>query len=139
MFEGHLGDKDADKQLNLMYLATLWRKASTISSEQDKRRARLEEDPDRIPEIQAQQYACMREAFVNKHRDFILTETREPHNKFIERLLRDYSVHSIVPYYPLGDVRLRSESIKVKKSFQTTGEFLLRVAHSEESSTVNNE
>eukprot|EP00971_Amphidinium_carterae_P275780 5472335-Amphidinium_carterae.1 len=63
MFEGHLGDKDADKQLNLMYLATLWRKASTISSEQDKRRARLEEDPDRVPEIQAQQYASMREAF----------------------------------------------------------------------------
>eukprot|EP00971_Amphidinium_carterae_P206325 4094231-Amphidinium_carterae.1 len=78
-----LGGSDAVRTMNLMFLCTVWRKASNLSAELDKRRARMEEEPDSVPEIQFQDYAQMRACFLAKHKDFILTEQREPHKKYM--------------------------------------------------------
>eukprot|EP00971_Amphidinium_carterae_P342341 6481617-Amphidinium_carterae.3 len=134
-----LGDSAQKRLLNLVFLATVWRKCVNLSSRLDKRKVRMEEDPDKVPAIQAQDYAQMRTVFLTRHKDFILTEQREPHKKFVEKLLRDVGLHGVVPFYELGDVRLRSEHIKERKSIATTTDFLLKVAKADEPTQVISE
>eukprot|EP00971_Amphidinium_carterae_P326758 6457758-Amphidinium_carterae.1 len=123
----------------MVFLSTVWRKCVNLSSELDKRRARMEEDPDKVPAIQAQDYAQMRSVFLGRHKDFILTEQRDPHKKFVEKILRDVGLHGVVPFYALGEVRLRSEHIKERKAIATTTDYLLKVSRADEPTQVSSE
>ena len=100
------------------------------------RRARLEEDPHRIPEMGMQEYGQKKVAFVSQHPDVLLTEFREPHKRFVERLDRDFTIHEVVPPYELGEVRLRSEYIAQKGGLASSAEQLLRAAREDIPATV---
>ena len=41
------------------------------------------------------------------HPDVILNIWREPHKKLVERISRDFTVHGCVPFYQVGEVRIR--------------------------------
>ena len=50
------------------------------------RRAKMEEDPSKAPEIPGEDHAEFRETFVGRHPDVLLPLHREPHRKFVERV-----------------------------------------------------
>ena len=78
-----LGDDLPSKAASLAFLAGAWRKCTTLSNHRDGQRARLEEDPTRIPEIALGDYSQMKVKFLKEHPDIILTDFREPHKRFI--------------------------------------------------------
>ena len=93
------------------------------------RRAKMEEDPTKVPEIPGDHHAEFREQFVIKHPDVLLPPHREPHRKFVERIQRDYMVHGAVPFYQVGEMRTRSEQIVQKSGISKTAEDLIKVVN----------
>ncbi|OLQ04162.1 hypothetical protein AK812_SmicGene12771 [Symbiodinium microadriaticum] len=105
----------------------IWKSSSTLQEHVATRRAKMEEDPSKIPEIPGEDHAKFREIFVNQHPDVILTYMREPHRKFVERTHRDYMVHGVVVFYEVPEMRSRSDQIVSTSGFSKTSDDLLRV------------
>ncbi|CAE7645183.1 unnamed protein product [Symbiodinium necroappetens] len=110
-----------------MLLAAIWKSSSTLQEHVATRRAKMEEDPSKIPEIPGEDHPEFREIFVNQHPDVILTYMREPHRKFVERTHRDYMVHGAVAFYEVTEMRSRSDQIVSTSGLSKTSDDLLRV------------
>eukprot|EP00913_Durusdinium_trenchii_P011418 g10723.t1 len=122
-----LGDTQAAVELALTSLAAVWKTCSSLQEHFAARRAKMEEDPSKVPEIPGDDHAEFREQFVTKHPDVLLPHHREPHRKFVERIQRDFLVHGAVPFYEVGEMRTRSEQIAQKSGLSKNAEDLLRV------------
>ena len=99
----------------------------------------MEEDPRKIPEIPAEDHAEFRELFVRSRPDMLLTYHREPHQKLVDRIHRDYMVHGAVALYEVAELRTRSDQISQTSWISKTTEDLLRVVQSDAKSTVSSE
>ena len=91
------------------------------------RRAKMEEDPTKVPEIPGDDHAEFREQFIAKHPDVLLPPHREPHRKLVERIQRDFLVHGAVPFYQVGEFRTRSEHVVQKSGISKTADDLIKV------------
>lgn len=125
--EAKLGADESSRALSLTALAAVWKMCSTLQEQFASRRAKMEEDPSKIPEIPGDDHAEFRDQFVSAHQDVVLPPHREPHRKFVERLQRDYLVHGSVPFYEVGEIRTRTEQIVQKSGLSKNSEDLLRV------------
>ena len=122
-----LGPDGPSQELALTSLAAVWKTCSTMQDHFAARRARMEEDPPKIPEIPGEDHAEFREIFVGRHPDVLLPHHREPHRKFVERVQRDFLVHGSVKFYEVGEIRTRNETIAQKSGLTKNAEDLLRV------------
>ena len=125
--ETQLGDNPAARELALTSLTAVWKTCSTLQEHFASRRAKMEEDPSKIPEIPGDDHAEFRETFVSKHPDVVLPPHREPHRKLVERIQRDFLVHGAVPFYQVGEMRTRSEQIVQKSGISKNADDLLKV------------
>ena len=115
------------QELALTSLAAVWKTCSTMQDHFAARRAKMEEDPSKVPEIPGEDHAEFRETFVARHPDVVLPIHREPHRKFVERVQRDHLVHGFVHFYEVGEIRTRNEQIAQKSGLSKNAEDLLRV------------
>jgi hypothetical protein len=92
------GADAAAQELALTNLTAVWKTCSTLQEHFASRRAKMEEDPSKVPEIPGEDHAEFREQFVHKHPDVLLPPHREPHRKLVERIQRDYLVHGAVMF-----------------------------------------
>ena len=122
-----LGDSEAARELTLTSMAAVWKTRSSLQEHFAARRAKMEEDPSKVPEIPGDDHAEFREQFVARHPDVLLPPHREPHRKFVERIQRDFLVHGSVPCYQVGEMRIRSEQVAQKSGLSKNAEDLLRV------------
>ena len=106
-----LGTNDASRELSLMQLAAVWHACHALQTQFATRRAKMEEDPTKIPEMAQEDHAEFRGRFVRTHPDVVLLDSKEPHKKFVEKLSRDFLVHGMVPYYTVSEIRVRSDTI----------------------------
>eukprot|EP00438_Fugacium_kawagutii_P016453 Skav207243 [mRNA] locus=scaffold523:477791:485726:- [translate_table: standard] len=113
--EATLGANNAEIELALMQLAAVWHSCHALQGQFATRRARMEEDPNKVPEMAQEDHAEFRARFVRSHPDVILLDAKEPHKKFVEKLNRDFLVNGMAPYYPVAEIRTRADSI-VQKS-----------------------
>ena len=127
--EDKLGSTEAEREISLTSLAAIWKMCSSLQDHFAARRAKMEEDPTKVPEIPGDHHAEFREQFVIKHPDVLLPPHREPHRKFVERIQRDYMVHGAVPFYQVGEMRTRSEQIVQKAGISKTAEDLIKVVN----------
>ena len=134
-----LGADPAAQELALTSLAAIWRTCSTLQEHFAARRAKMEEDPSKVPEIPGDDHAEFREQFVLKHPDVLLPHHREPHRKFVERIQRDFLVHGSVPFYEVGEMRTRSEQIAQKSGLSKNAEDLLKVVTIDQPSSAASE
>ena len=125
--ETKLGATDAARELSLTSLAAVWKMCSTLQGHFAARRAKMEEDPTKVPEIPGDHHSEFREQFVARHPDVLLPPHREPHRKLVERIQRDYMVHGAIPFYQVGEMRTRSEQIVQKSGISKTAEDLIKV------------
>eukprot|EP00913_Durusdinium_trenchii_P003180 g2940.t1 len=125
--EDLLGSTAGERELALTSLAAVWKTCSTLQDHFAARRAKMEEDPSKVPEIPGDDHAEFREQFVSRHPDVLLPHHREPHRKLVERLQRDFLVHGSVPFYEVGELRTRSEQIAQKSGLSKNAEDLLKV------------
>eukprot|EP00913_Durusdinium_trenchii_P014253 g13371.t2 len=124
--EALLGASPGERELALTSLAAVWKTCSTLQDHFAARRAKMEEDPSKVPEIPGDDHAEFREQFVARHPDVLLPHHREPHRKLVERLQRDFLVHGSVPFYEVGELRTRSEQIAQKSGLSKNAEDLLK-------------
>ena len=122
-----LGASPGEVELAVTSLAAVWKTCSTLQDHFAARRAKMEEDPTKVPEIPGDDHAEFREQFVTRHPDVLLPHHREPHRKLVERIQRDFLVHGAVPFYEVGEMRTRSEQIAQKSGLSKNAEDLLRV------------
>ena len=125
--EDKLGATDAARELALTSMAAVWKMCSTLQEHFAARRAKMEEDPTKVPEIPGDHHSEFREQFVARHPDVLLPPHREPHRKLVERIQRDYMVHGAIPFYQVGEMRLRSEQVVQKSGISKTAEDLIKV------------
>ena len=126
--DSKLGANQAAQELSLTSLAAVWKTCSSLQEHFAARRAKMEEDPTKVPEIPGDDHAEFREQFVGKHPDVLLPPHREPHRKLVERIQRDFLVHGAVPFYQVqGEFRTRSEQIVQKSGISKTADDLVKV------------
>lgn len=121
------GDSVAKQELALTSLAAVWKICSTMQEHYANRRAKMEEDPNKVPEIPGDDHAEFREQFVAAHPDVLMPPHREPHRKLVERIQRDFLVHGAIPFYQVGEFRARSEQVVQKSGISKTAEDLIKV------------
>ncbi|CAL1134601.1 unnamed protein product [Cladocopium goreaui] len=134
--EADLGTTDAARELALMQLAAVWHACHALQGQFATRRARMEEDPNKVPEMAQEDHAEFRARFVQAHPDVILLDAKEPHKKFVEKLSRDFLVHGMVPYYSVAEIRTRSDSIVQKSGLSKNAEDLLTISKADEPDQV---
>ena len=127
--EDKLGSTEAEREISLTSLAAIWKMCSSLQDHFAARRAKMEEDPSKVPEIPGDHHAEFREQFVIRRPDVLLPPHREPHRKFVERIQRDYMFHGAVPFYQVGEMRTRSEQIVQKSGISKTAEDLIKVVN----------
>ena len=76
--EDKLGSTEAEREISLTSLAAIWKMCSSLQDHFAARRAKMEEDPTKVPEIPGDHHAEFREQFVIKHPDVLLPPHREP-------------------------------------------------------------
>ena len=133
------GDDALAQELALTALAAVWKQCSTMQDHFAARRAKMEEDPSKVPEIPGEDHAEFRDTFVARHPDVLLPMHREPHRKFVERVQRDYWVHGCVHFYEVGEIRTRNEQIAQKSGLSKNAEDLLRVVMVDQPSAASSE
>ena len=134
-----LGTDVPEQELALTSLAAVWKTCSTMQDHFATRRAKMEEDPSKVPEIPGEDHAEFREVFVSRHPDVLLPMHREPHRKFVERVQRDFLVHGFVHFYEVGEIRTRNEQIAQKTGLTKNAEDLLRVVMVDQPSAASSE
>ena len=131
-----LGTDAAAQELSLMQLAAVWHSCFALQGQFATRRARMEEDPTKIPEMAQEDHAEFRSRFVTAHPDVILLDAKEPHKKFVEKLSRDFLVHGMVPFYTVAEIRTRADSIIQKSGLTKNAEDLLTISKVDEPDQV---
>eukprot|EP00913_Durusdinium_trenchii_P004667 g4332.t1 len=131
-----LGAVQAERDLATMQLAAVWLACQALQTQFASRRARMEEDPNKIPELAQEDHAEFRARFVRVHPDVILIDAKEPRKKFVEKLNRDYLVNGMVPYYTMSEVRTRADTIVQKSGLTKNAEDLLTVSKADEPEAV---
>ena len=134
-----LGADNPAQELALASLAAVWKTCTTMQDHFAARRAKMEEDPSKVPEIPGEDHAEFRDTFVSAHPDVLLPLHREPHRKFVERVQRDYLVHGFVQFYEVGEIRTRNEQIAQKSGISKNAEDLLRVVSVDQPSHASSE
>ncbi|CAL1129875.1 unnamed protein product, partial [Cladocopium goreaui] len=134
-----LGADAPAQELALTNLAAVWKTCSTMQDHFAARRAKMEEDPSKVPEIPGEDHAEFRDTFVARHPDVLLPLHREPHRKFVERVQRDYLVHGFVHFYEVGEIRTRNEQIAQKSGISKNAEDLLRVVMVDQPTSASSE
>ena len=66
------GDDAPAQELALTALAAVWKQCSTMQDHFAGRRAKMEEDPSKVPEIPGEDHAEFRDTFVARHPDVLL-------------------------------------------------------------------
>ena len=120
-------------------LVSSWRKSRALMESTDSKRSKLMEDPHKIPEIPIHEYYSYRANLVTRHPDVLVVVYKEPHKKFLERLIRDLTVNEAVLPYLLGEIRLRSEDVVMKPGLSPTAEMLLKISQEEVPASVTAE
>lgn len=134
-----LGVDAAARAASLLSFCSVWQACAALQQFTSSRRARMEEDPTKVPELGGESHGEMRSSFVQAHPDIVLSSHREPHKKFVERVHRDFVVHNAVMYYELGEIRVRSETITQKAGFMPNADDLLRLSREDVQASVTNE
>ena len=134
--EAKLGTTPAEIELSLMQLSAVWQACSALQNQFATRRARMEEDPNKVPEMAQEDHAEFRARFVTAYPDVILLDAKEPHKKFVEKLSRDFLIHGMVPYYQASEIRTRSDNIVQKSGISKNAEDLLAITKAEEPDMV---
>ena len=134
--ERDLGTDEASRELSLMQLAAVWHACHALQTQFASRRAKMEEDPSKVPEMAQEDHAEFRGRFVRNHPDVVLLDAKEPHKKFVEKLSRDFLVHGMVPFYPASEIRTRADTIFEKTGLTRTAEDLLTVSKADEPDQV---
>ncbi|CAE7942400.1 unnamed protein product, partial [Symbiodinium necroappetens] len=129
--DSKFGPDGPAQELSLTLLTAVRKSASVLQEHISARRAKMEEDPSKIPEIPGEDHAEFREIFVNHHPDVILTYMREPHRKFVERIHRDFLVHGAVAFYEVAEMRTRADRVVQTTGFSKTSDDLLRVVQTD--------
>ena len=130
--EDVLGNSDQVKTLRLIQVIAVWTSCTHLNACTAQRRAKMEEDPHKIPEIPQEDHGDFRSRFVGAHPDMILNMWNEPHKKFVERVHRDYIVNGSIPFYEVGEMRTRSEVIAQKSGLAPSADQLVRLCRTDE-------
>ena len=99
----------------------------------------MEEDPHKIPEIPQDDHSEFRAKFISVHPDQMLNVLREPHKKLTERIHRDHLVHGSIPFYLVGELRIRGEVIAQKSGLAKSAEDLIKTSLQDEPTHVASE
>ena len=95
----------------------------------------MEEDPHKVPELSQETRGDFRAQFMTAHPDAVVNSWNEPHKKFVERINRDYTVNGTAPYYEVGEMRTRSETIAQKTGLAPSADQLVKLCKVDETSS----
>ena len=133
--EEQLGGDDQTRELRLIQVVTVWNSCQALNTCFAQRRAKMEEDPHKVPELSQETHGDFRALFLLAHPDSVINSWNEPHKKFVERINRDFTVNGTVPFYEVGEMRTRSETIAQKTGLAPSADQLVKLCKVDEVSS----
>ena len=127
-----LGSSDAARERVLLWVLVTWTACLKLHEVQSVQRAKMEAEPHVIPSLPQDDVADFRSRFTAAHPDVVLLPSREPHQKFIERVHRDFTINSIVPCYEVGEMRRRNEIVAQKAGLAPSADLLIKLVQQDE-------
>ena len=79
---------------------------------------KLEDDPNKLPTIPDPERVQMRLKWTRDHPEVPLTIYNQPHDRFMDRLRRDFLVNGRVPMYALEEIRVKSDTVTATSGFR---------------------
>ena len=128
----HLGETVTEQECNYITVFAIWQSCKVLVAAMASRHAKILEDPTICPALLQDDHIDFRERFISAHPDMIMVESREPHKKFVERIARDAALFGSVPFYEVGEMRLRSETIAQKTGLAPTADYLVKMSQIDE-------
>ena len=132
-----LGANGSEIDLNLTMLAVVWKSCQISMEFELNQRARLQEDPSKIPEMASANAGDMRERFGKANADVILASSNEPHKKLIEMLNRDLAVVGVLKLYELGEIRVKKDIVRSTPGLAKSVDNVLKMAEETALADVN--
>ena len=130
-----LGSTEQVRELRLLQVVTAWNSCQALNTCFAQRRAKMEEDPHKVPELSQETHGDFRAQFMIAHPDAVVNSWNEPHKKFVERINRDFTVNGTVPFYEAGEMRTRSETIAQKTGLAPSADQLVKLCKVDEISS----
>ena len=138
--EEKLGADPSEIELNWLTVTAIWLACRSLVTAMSTRQAKMLDDPSIVPALPSDDHVDFRARFSQAHVDMVLVEGREPHPKFTERVNRDLAVLGSIPFYEIGEIRTRSETIAQKSGLAESAEHLLKMSKQDETrSSVGSE
>ena len=103
---------DTDTAVKVMQSLTLgasWSDAMSTRTAQAAAKAKVQEDPSKVPALGLTDWTAMRSAFLTRHPELPMDDAVEPHRRFIETLKRDVLLHGRVPFIELSRVYVKAD------------------------------
>ena len=119
-------DVIAKKKMQLVQVRAAWIIAKKGKDAELGRAEKMKDNPNLIPEMDADDKQTARVAYNDNHTDQLLAKDNEPHDKFLDVLQRDNTLHEWwLENYPVGEIYLRSDYLKPLTGFsQSVDKFL---------------
>ena len=127
-----LGADAGEIDLNVTMLGVIWLSCSRTLEYEMNQRVRLQEDPTKVPEIGVFDHADMRERWWTAHPDIVLQDDNEPHKKFVEKVNRDITVHGVMMFYELTEVRVKKDKVVKAAGFSKTLDGIVKVTQQDD-------
>ena len=97
---------------------------------------KLEEDPSKLPSIPDQERVQMRLKWNADHSELPLTVYTQPHDRFLDRLRRDFLLQGRVPLYALSEVRVKNDTIIQTSGFRGNVHDLLQIGQQDDKASI---
>ena len=117
-----LGETVTEQECNWLTVLAVWQSCKVLVTAMASRHAKILEDPAICPALPQDDHIDFRQRFILTHPGMIMVECREPHKKFLERISRDVALFESVPFYEVGEMRLRHETIVQKTGVAPTAD-----------------
>ena len=107
-------------------IKAIWAQSVLIAKKQAEQEVLYSSDPSKVPVIPESDRLCYRSAWLTQHPGHELHEFNEPHPRFIDRIHRDWKVHSRILFYELLEMRVLADRVISRQAIRTTTDQLLQ-------------
>ena len=130
-----------DKELESLKLAAIWSLCGKMSEVRSTYELKYAEDPSKIPVIPAHERIVMRAAWLFNHAELkpLLDVQTEPHDRFVDRLKRDFTVNGRVSFLEAVEFRVKADKVVYAPGVGRTLEDLLQQTREELPGEVSTE
>jgi hypothetical protein len=102
----------AQKMMQEIRIVAIWNSSKNCRDTRDEARAKLEDNPEKIPMIPEGDWKVMRSSFMASHDEIRFDDWVEPHRLFLNRMRRDFILFGRVIFYEAVQMLVVADQVR---------------------------